>query len=404
MRASTYPLVDAAEARATVLRLTPVMAAERVPVGAAWGRVLAADLVAPRDLPAWPASAVDGYAIRAADAGSRLRVIGESAAGHPFTGSLVPGTAARILTGGVLPEGADAVVMVEDTTLEGDHVGVPSGIAPGANFHRIGSDLKRGEVALHRGRALGPAELGLAAAMGFAELSVGGSPQVALLSTGDELVEVGEEPGPGQIVDSNRFALLGALTEAGARVRLLGIAPDRPDHLRSLVEDALAAADVLVTSGGVSVGTHDLVKPLLESLGEVHIGRVKLRPGKPFTFATLPGGRLAFGLPGFPVSSLVTFEVFVRPALRQLQGYEDLERPLLPVRLGYDARAAGDRTEYQRVTLSREGGELVATSTGSQSSSRLLSLAGAHALLRIPPGGEGIAAGTVVEAMILNLP
>src|SRR5207253_9827962 len=148
---------------------------------------------------------------------------------------------------------------------------------------------------------------------------------------------------------------LAALQEAGALVTQLGVAPDRPEALRELVVDALAGHDVLLTSGGVSVGTHDLVKPLLESLGEVHLGRVKLRPGKPFTFATLPEARLAFGLPGFPVSSLVTFEVFVRPALRKLQGHRRLQRPALPVRLGYDARAAGDRTEYQRVTLRREG-------------------------------------------------
>jgi molybdopterin molybdotransferase len=194
---------------------------------------------------------------------------------------------------------------------------------------------------------------------------------------------------------------------------MLGIAPDQAGPLRSLVADALREADVLVTSGGVSVGTHDLVKPLLESLGTVHVGRVKLRPGKPFTFATLPGApntgsgaaeRLAFGLPGFPVSSLVTFEVFVRPALRKMQGFTHAQRPSLPVRLGYDARAAGDRTEYQRVTLHREGPELVAETTGSQSSSRLLSLAGAHALVRIPPGGQGIRAGSIVEAMILALP
>jgi molybdopterin molybdotransferase len=161
---------------------------------------------------------------------------------------------------------------------------------------------------------------------------------------------------------------------------------------------------VLVTSGGVSVGTHDLVKPLLESLGTVHIGRVKLKPGKPFTFATLPDGKFAFGLPGFPVSSLVTFEVFVRPALRKMQGFARLQRPTLPVRLGYDARATADRTEYQRVTLRREGAVLVAETTGSQSSSRLLSLAGAHALVRIAAGDEGVAAGTIVEAMILALP
>ena len=294
--------------------------------------------------------------------------------------------------------------MVEEVAVEGDQVAVPGGLKAGANFHPPGADARAGEQVLEAGVPLGPAEVGLAAALGLARLRVHRRPRVALLSTGDELVEVGVEPGPGQIVDSNRWALLAALAEAGAEVRQHGIAPDRPEALRALVVSALEEADVLVTSGGVSVGTHDLVKPLLESLGEVHIGRVKLRPGKPFTFATLPAGRLAFGLPGFPVSSLVTFEVFVRPALHKLQGFASLERPTLSVRLGYDARAAGDRTEYQRVTLSREGRDLVARSTGSQSSSRLLSLAGAHALVRIPPGGEGIQAGSQVEAIILSLP
>jgi molybdopterin molybdotransferase len=227
---------------------------------------------------------------------------------------------------------------------------------------------------------------------------------VALLSTGDELVEVGRKAGPGQIPDSNRWALLAALQEAGAEVRLLGIAPDEPAALGALVVDALATADVLVTSGGVSVGTHDLVKPLLESLGTVHVGRVKLKPGKPFTFATLGGGKVAFGLPGFPVSSLVTFEVFVRPALRKMLGHASLQRPTLPVRLAYDAKPSPDRTEYQRVTLHRVGAELVAESTGSQSSSRLMSLAGAHALIRVPPDDHGISAGSTVEAIILALP
>jgi molybdopterin molybdotransferase len=224
------------------------------------------------------------------------------------------------------------------------------------------------------------------------------------MSTGDELVEVGRKPGPGQITDSNRWALLAALREAGADVRILGIAPDAADELRDLVVGALETADVIVTSGGVSVGTHDLVKPLLEMLGTVHVGRVKLKPGKPFTFATLPNGKVAFGLPGFPVSSLVTFEVFVRPALRKLQGFVNLQRPTLAVRLGYDARATADRTEYQRVTLTREGAELVAHTTGSQSSSRLMSLAGAHALVRIAAGDEGVKSGTMVEAIILSLP
>jgi molybdopterin molybdotransferase len=396
--------MDVDEVAALVLDRVQVLAVEEVHLARAAGRVLAEDLVAPAQLPPFPSSAVDGYAIRSEDGGGRLSVVGESAAGRPFDGELPQAGAARILTGGVLPAGADSVVMVEDVEQGPGWVLVPAGYPAGRNYHRPGDDLRRGEIVLRRGDALGSAELGLAAALGFPRLRVHRRPRVALMSTGDELVEVGETPGPGQIVDSNRWALLAALGEAGAIVTLLGLAPDRPEPLRDLVVGALAEHDVLVTSGGVSVGTHDLVKPLLEGLGEVQVGRVKLRPGKPFTFATLPEGRLAFGLPGFPVSSLVTFEVFVRPALRRMQGFSRLQRPVLPVRLGYDARASADRTEYQRVTLTKEGGDLVAETTGSQSSSRLLSLAGAHALVRVPAGEDGFPAGTVVEAMILSLP
>jgi molybdopterin molybdotransferase len=404
VRASTYPLIDAEIAASVVLDHTQFLGAETVPLLDCAGRVLADDIVASVSLPTHPSSAVDGYAVRAADGGKRLRVIGESAAGRPFERSLEPGTAIRILTGAVLPQGADCVVMMEDVSLSGDLVTVPGGLRAGQNFHAPGADLRAGERVLTAGMLLGAAEIGLAAALGLAELPVGRRPRVALLSTGDELVEVGKTLDRGQIHDSNRWALLASLLEAGAEVRLLGIGPDEPDALRRLVVDALAGADVLVTSGGVSVGTHDLIKPLLESLGEVHVGRVKLKPGKPFTFATLPDRKLAFGLPGFPVSSLVTFEVFVRPALRKMQGFAQLQRPTLPVRLGYDARATADRTEYQRVTLRREGQDLVAISTGSQSSSRLMSLAGAHALVRIPPGDQGIKSGTRLEAMILALP
>ena len=404
MRASTYPLVDADEAAALVLERTHVLGVERRRLDESPGRVLAEDLIAPSALPAFPSSAVDGYAVRSSDAGRTLRVIGESAAGRPFAGPVAPGTAARVLTGGVVPEGADCVVMVEDVQVDGEVVTVPSPLRAGTNYHKVGDDVRAGERVLSAGTQLGAAEIGIAAAIGQAMLPVRRRPRVALMSTGDELVEVGKSLGPGQIPDSNRWALLAALREAGAEVTLLGIAPDEPAALRKLVVDALEKADVLVTSGGVSVGTHDLVKPLLESLGTVHVGRVKLKPGKPFTFATLPQGKLAFGLPGFPVSSLVTFEVFVRPALRKLQGFAQLQRPVLPVRLGYDARATADRTEYQRVTLRRTGVELVAETTGSQSSSRLLSLAGAHALVRIAPGDVGVKAGTIVEAIILALP
>jgi molybdopterin molybdotransferase len=404
VRVSTYPLVDAGEAAALVLDHTPVLGSEMRPLGDCAGRVLAEDVVAPSALPAYPVSAVDGFAVRAADAGRTLSVLGESAAGRPYAGDVAAGTAARILTGGVVPDGADCVVMFEDVTAAGDTVTVPPGLQPGSNFHAVGADVRKGERVIAAGSVLGAAEIGLAAAVGMPELRIGRRPRVALMSTGDELVELGKTPGRGQITDSNRWALLAALRETGADVNLLGIAPDRPDELRELVTGALQSADVLVTSGGVSVGTHDLVKPLLESLGTVHVGRVKLKPGKPFTFATLTGGKLAFGLPGFPVSSLVTFEVFVRPALRKMQGFAQLQRPTLPVRLGFDAKAVADRTEYHRVTLHREGRDLVAETTGSQSSSRLMSLAGAHALVRVPPGDQGLKKGSLVEALILSLP
>ncbi len=416
MRASAYPLINADEAAALVLEHTPVLATERVALADAIGRVLAQDLVADAPLPAFPASAVDGYAVRAADAGKSLRVLGESAAGRPFEGTVAAGTAARILTGGVVPDGADCIVMVEEVRLsgEGAEVIVPSSLVAGHNFHKVGDDVRAGDRILPAGAQLGAAEIGIAAATGHAQVPVRKRPRIALMSTGDELVEVGREPQRGQIPDSNRWALLAALRDAGAEVRLLGIAPDEAEPLRRVVVEALGQADALVTSGGVSVGTHDLVKPLLESLGTVYVGRVKLKPGKPFTFATLSaphpgegqeeGLKLAFGLPGFPVSSLVTFEVFVRPALRKMQGFAKLHRPTLPVRLGYDARPTADRTEYQRVTLRREGRELVAETTGSQSSSRLLSLAGAHALIKVPAGDQVLKSGSVVEAMILGLP
>ena len=403
MRVSAYPLIEPAEAAATVFEHTQVLGTELVSLADAPGRVLAEDLVAPAALPPFPSSAVDGFAVRSVDAGKTLRIAGESAAGRPFRGRVEAGVAVRILTGGVVPGGADCVVMVEDVRLEGETVTVPVGLRAGVNFHPVGEDVAAGQVVLTKGTQLGAAEIGVAATVGTARVPVRRRPRVALMSTGDELVEVGEPARDGQIPDSNRWALLAALREAGADVRLLGIAPDEPGPLRSLVEEALRDADVLVTSGGVSVGTHDLVKPLLESLGSVLVGRVKLKPGKPFTFAVLDRGRIAFGLPGFPVSSLVTFEVFVRPALRMMQGFASIERPLLPVRLGYDAKAAPDRTEYQRVTLRREGRDLVAETTGSQSSSRLLSISGAHALVRVP-AGTSLAAGSAVDAMILSLP
>src|SRR3989441_7558313 len=346
MRASTYPLVDAEVAAALVLEHTPVLAVERVALGEAAGRLLAGGLRAPADLPAFRASAVDGFAVRAADAGKALRDVGESAAGRPFAGRVEPGTTARILTGGVVPDGADAVVMFEEVRIEGQTVTVPADLRAGSNFHRPGADVKAGERVLSAGTQLGAAELGLAAALGFAELEVHRRPRAVLMSTGDELVEVGRKPGRGQITNSNRWALLAALREAGVEVQSLGIAPDEPVALRRLVIDALETADVLVTSGGVSVGTHDLVKPMLESLGTVHIGRVKLKPGKPVTFATIRGplprppppgggGGMVFCFARFSFSSLVAFFVFFLPALGEPPGGAPRPPPAPPPPLRY---------------------------------------------------------------------
>ena len=265
MRVSSYPLVDADVAAALVLEHTPVLGVESVTLADAFGRVLARDIVATASLPEFPSSAVDGYAVRAEDAGKTLRVIAESAAGRPFESALPPGVAVRILTGGVVPDGADCVVMVEEVTVAGDTVTVPLRLRPGSNFHKVGDDLRPGVRVLAAGTQLGAAEIGIAAATSHASVDVRRRPRVALMSTGDELVEVGKTPAKGQIPDSNRWALLAALREVGAEVRLLGVAPDQPDPLRRLVVDALSEADALVTSGGVSVGTHDLVKPLLES-------------------------------------------------------------------------------------------------------------------------------------------
>ncbi|MGH7869181.1 MAG: molybdopterin molybdotransferase MoeA, partial [Candidatus Dormibacteraceae bacterium] len=306
MQPSVHPLVEVEAAQAVIRDHTPLLSREVVSLGAALGRFLAEDVRAPRDLPTDPTSTVDGYALRAGEQGD-LVIVGESGAGHPFRGEVPPGSAVRIMTGAIVPTGLEAVAMIEDVVEKGDRVEVSS-LPSGSNIRRLGDDIRSGEMALQRGQSIGAAELGLAAALGLPRLPVHRRPKVALISTGDELVEVGSVVGPGQIIDSNRWALAAALTQSGAEVEELGSAPDDSEALRPIFEDAFTRNQVLVSSGGVSTGSHDNVKPLLAKLGHLHIGRVRLKPGMPFTFATLPEGQLAFGLPGFPVSSLVTFE------------------------------------------------------------------------------------------------
>ncbi|MCC7355845.1 MAG: molybdopterin molybdotransferase MoeA, partial [Anaerolineae bacterium] len=294
-----------------------------------------------------------------------------------------------------------AVIMVELTEERDGQVTLHSQVTPGRDVRPVGEDIAAGQEVLVAGPVLGPAELGLVATVGATAVSVHPAPRAAVLSTGDELVEPGKPLRPGQIRDSNRFSLMAAVRAAGGEPIDLGIAGDRPGELERKVAEGLEKADVLLTSGAVSMGQLDLLKPLLEAWGTVHVGRIRMKPGKPLTFATVRG-KSVFALPGFPVSSLATFELFARPALLKMQGLRHLARPRLRVRLAHPIRHEPDRAEYQRAVVTWRDGELWATTTGSQASSRLLSLVGANAFLILPEGQGNRAAGEEVEAMLVG--
>ena len=396
---SPYPLISVQEAQAAILARARPLPVVEVDFLTAAGLVLAEDVLAREDLPSGPRSAVDGYALTAQSQPVRLRVLGELTAGQVADTSVGPDSALRIMTGGLLPPGAEAVVMVEETRETDGLVEVGRAVKAGDNVHPTGQDLRAGQVVLRRGALLGPAEIGILATVGQTRVRVHRRPSVSILATGDELVSPDQTPGPGSLRDSNRFALIAAAQAAGAEVVWQAHGRDDPETLERLVRDGLGLADVLITSGGVSMGTRDLIKPLLASLGEVQFGRIAFKPGKPLTFVTI-GEKLAFGLPGYPVSSLVTFEVFVRPALLRLRGLGRVERPVLTVQLEHELRPDQSRLEYQRAIVRLEGERLVARSTGGQSSSRLMSMVGANALLEIPPGERALATGSTVRALL----
>jgi molybdopterin molybdotransferase len=398
---ASYTMIAVEQAAAIILTHTEPLATERLATSAAFGRVLAREVHAAQPMPPFDASTVDGYAVLANDTSPRRKVLAIITAGRPIEESVQAGTAIRIMTGAPLPPGADAVIMQEFTREDDGHVVLERGVRVGENINYLGRDVVDGQVVLSPGVALGPAELGLLASLGIGEVEVYRRPRVAVLSTGDELVEADQEAPYGAIRDSNRPSLIAAIQEAGGEPLSLGIVRDDEAEQRRLVRQGLDEADVLVTSGGVSVGTRDLIKPLLEEVGTVYFGQVALKPGKPLTFAKV-GPKAAFGLPGNPVSSLVSFEVFVRPALRKMQGHARLQRPTVEVTLDHDVRKTPDRTEYQRATAVWRPEGLIARTTGSQSSSRLLSMVGANALLHIPPGEGTLAAGTRVQALLLG--
>lgn len=397
----SFAMIEFEEALARIRERVHPLPPRAVPFHRALGLVLAQDVVAPEDLPPFPASVVDGYALRAVDGRRPRRAVGEVTAGKTTTRALGPGEAMWITTGAPLPPGADAVVKVEDTT-EQDGLVVPQvDVQPGDNVRPVGHDIRKGEMVLARGMRVGPAEVGVLAAANILEVKVYPRPRVAVMSTGDELRRPGEPLAPGQIRDSNRYTLMAAVQQAGGIPEDLGPVPDEEEALRAALARGLARADMVISSGGVSMGSRDWLKTILADLGTVHIGRVRVKPGKPLTFATVEG-KPVFALPGNPVSALVGFYLYVLLALHILGGEPGWTHPRARVRLVHDVRSEKGRLEFQRARVDARADGLWATVTGVQSSSRLLSMVGADVLLRLEADWTHIPAGTEVEALVIG--
>ncbi|NJD86689.1 MAG: molybdopterin molybdotransferase MoeA [Betaproteobacteria bacterium] len=396
------------KARAFIHRfLEPVSATVRVPIRDALGRVLAGDVVSPVDVPSHRNSAMDGWAMRGADlktdAEATLEEIGSAFAGRPFGGSVGPGQCVRIMTGGVVPEGADTVVMQERARAAGNRVTFAAGQKTGQNVRQAGEDLKHGAVALPKGRIVRPAELGLLASLGVGEVSVYRPLRVAFFSTGDELKSIGSTLGEGEIYDSNRYTLHGMLTRLGCEVLDMGVVRDDPALLEKAFRDASLAADVVITSGGVSVGEADFVKDLLGKLGEVVFWKIAMKPGRPLAYGRIQGAHF-FGLPGNPVSVMVTFYQFVREALLRLMGADPVPPfPSFPARCTAKLRKAPGRTEFQRGILARgEDGSWTVAPTGDQGSGILKSMSEANCFIVLGESVGNVEPGTVVEVQFLE--
>src|SRR5215208_2295502 len=398
-------LIEHSEAARLVLENTHRLPAGDVPLVEARGLVLAEDVRARFDSPPFDNSAVDGYAVRSydAEAGRTFRVVDEAPAGRPAAKSVGEGEAIKIFTGGVIPDGADAVVMVENTSGWGEELELKKAPSPGDNIRAAGEDTRKGDVILATGTEVGAPEIALAATQGYGSLPVYRRPKVAVLSTGTELVEPGtRDLDPGEIFDSNSYAIVAAAREAGAEASRFYAASDDADTLRAAIEEALETADVVVTSGGVSVGEKDLVKSTMLDLGvEQVFWGVKFKPGKPLFYGTRGETRL-FGLPGNPVSAVVCFDLFVRPALMVMMGRGDRSRPRVSVYFERDVVNKFGRLHAMRVSLKRTEKGWLAESVGAQGSGLVSSLTKADALALVGPASEGIAAGEPVEAIVLR--
>ncbi len=417
------PLLPLEAALDRILEGVVPLSAESVPLARALGGVLAEDVSALLTLPPWDNSAMDGFAVRAADVATAgvdapvtLKVIGEVAAGHEPTQRVEPGSAVRVLTGAMLPPGADAVVPVEDTDAAEGVAALPPSVevrvsaSEGRHIRRAGSDMHQGDVLLRAGTHIGPAAIAVLAASGHVRVDVHRRPRVAIVATGDELTPVGEPLGPASIPDSNSESIAAQVLAAGAEPVRLGIAIDDPDAIRERLLEGVLAADVLIVTGGVSVGAHDVVKEVFADIGRLDLWRVAIQPGKPLAFGSAPrpdGGHcLLFGLPGNPVSSFVTFELFVRPVLRRLRGGAgDGGRLTVPATLTEAVTKSAARRAFVRVQLHADpkaGGHYLAGLAGGQGSHVLSALALADGLAIIPEGAAVAPAGTHVEVIRLD--
>ena len=405
-------MISVEEALERILSRVTALGDERVALPQALHRVLAEEVESPLDMPPWPASSMDGYALRSEDthaavaaAPVRLAVAGRVPAGGVAERALRAGEAFRIFRGAPLPEGADSVVPQEDVTAEGGVLLVPRPVREGDFVRPRGEDMKRGDRVLDRGRVLSAADVGLLATVGHARVSVIRRPRVGILSTGDELVDLGGTIGPGQIPNSNSYSLIAQVIEAGAVPVSLGIAGDRRDEIEARLQWGLGC-DLVMSSAGVSVGEHDFVKDALARLGaEQHLWLVDMRPGKPIAFSTIPqegkGALALFALPGNPVSAMVTFELFVRPAILRMAGHARLHRPTISAR-ALDPIANRDRRRgYLRVTLTPSDDGYGARLTGTQSSGVLRSMVAADGLA-IVAGETTISPGQPVKVIVLR--
>jgi molybdopterin molybdotransferase len=374
---------------------------QRLPLLQTLGRVLAVSVEAPFDVPPHRNSAMDGYALRAEDqaTGARLKIIGRSFAGHPFDGRVDAGECVHIMTGAVVPDGADTVVQQELIETDGEWLQLQQTLRSGANVRHPGEDLHQGQTVLEHGRLLTPADLGLLASLGLGEIDVYRLPRVAFFSTGDELRGVGETLREGEIHDSNRYVLHGLLQKIGAEIIDLGRIADRAEDVNDALTQAAAQADVVITTGGASVGEADYVTRALRELGQADFWKIAIKPGRPLNFGRIDQA-LFFGLPGNPVSAMATFALFVTPCLRRLRGEADRPYRVLRAVTRNDLKKSPGRTDFQRGILHAEhDGSLSVTTTGLQGSHMLSSMSRADCFIRLPRESGPVAAGSAVDVM-----